>query len=375
MPGTDTRRSSPAVAGDAALAVVRLDSRGDGIAYVGRLLLAALTDLTGAPPALLQLAPSTTGRVSKRERARFAAALLRRQLMRSDAWWIFNHVGIARAQRIVPAFLRPPYAVFLNGVEAWDPEMSRDRLQTLSHAKTLIAISDHTAKRAREAHPALPPIQPCLLGLMPPDAPDGPPDHALLDRIAARSVLIVGRTSSAERYKGHDELLDCWSEVTRKIPAAQLVMTGAGDDLPRLRQKAAQLELRNVVFTGFVSNSTLTALRQRVRAFAMPSRGEGFGLVYLEAMRAGLPCIGSTVDAAVDVIVDGETGYLVDPGDRNALAGRIVALLSDPALCTALGTAGQRRYQTRFTYERFRERLRPILVNAFGEAPVTGGTG
>jgi glycosyltransferase involved in cell wall biosynthesis len=99
----------------------------------------------------------------------------------------------------------------------------------------------------------------------------------------------------------------------------------------------------------------------RIAVFAMPSAREGFGLVYLEAMRAGRPCIGSTSDAAGDIIVQGETGFLVDRADGPALSGAIVSLLTDGARRAAMGEAGRKRFEAHFTADRFAARFRDIL--------------
>ena len=88
----------------------------------------------------------------------------------------------------------------------------------------------------------------------------------------------------------------------------------------------------HVLFCGFLPARALAALWERVAVFAMPSAREGFGLVYLEAMRAGRPCIGSTSDAAGDIIVDGETGLLVDRANRSALAEALVTLLTNVSM-------------------------------------------
>jgi glycosyltransferase involved in cell wall biosynthesis len=81
-----------------------------------------------------------------------------------------------------------------------------------------------------------------------------------------------------------------------------------------------------------VSEATLHALYQRAAAYAMPASAEGFGLVYLEAMSHRLPVIASTADAAREIVVDGETGFLIAPDDRAALANRVVTLLTDESL-------------------------------------------
>jgi glycosyltransferase involved in cell wall biosynthesis len=87
--------------------------------------------------------------------------------------------------------------------------------------------------------------------------------------------------------------------------------------------------------------------------------------VYLQAMRLGLPCLGSRDDAAGDVIVDGETGLLVPHQDPEAIAGAIARLLTDEQMRRRMGEAGQRRFETTFSYPRFRARLAGILARAF----------
>ena len=93
----------------------------------------------------------------------------------------------------------------------------------------------------------------------------------------------------------------------------------------------------------------------------MPSRGEGFGLVYLEAMRAARPCIAARNGAATEIVVDGETGLLVDPLDPGEIAAAIGRLLGFPELARRLGQAGRRRYEQSFTLRNYRERLWPLL--------------
>jgi glycosyltransferase involved in cell wall biosynthesis len=93
----------------------------------------------------------------------------------------------------------------------------------------------------------------------------------------------------------------------------------------------------------------------------MPSRQEGFGLVFAEAMWWGLPCIGTTADAAGQVIAAGETGELVTYGDVPALSRALVKLLADPELVARMGEAGRRRARERFSYARFRADLLAAL--------------
>jgi phosphatidylinositol alpha-1,6-mannosyltransferase len=95
--------------------------------------------------------------------------------------------------------------------------------------------------------------------------------------------------------------------------------------------------------------------------FALPSRGEGFGLVYLEAMAHGLPCVGSIHDAAAEIVVDGETGLLVDSSDPRALRSGLARLLADADLRHRFGAAGRRRLRAEFSYSGFRTRVRDLI--------------
>lgn len=353
--------------GKPGLGVITLAPAGGGVAYLGRLTQRALADLSGTPPVTAELSPRKLGTVTPAEGTRFLLQLAAAQARGATDWWIFNHVGVARAQARLPGFVRRPYALWLCGVEAWEPDPGAGRLAAMRGAALRIAISRHTAARVAETHPQVGPVRVCPLALLPPEPPSGSVDADLLARIGPRAVAIVGRMAAAERYKGHDQLLECWPAVRDRIPGAQLVIVGAGDDADRLRAKAGELGIsESTLFTGFVSDATREAILARAAAFAMPSRGEGFGLVYLEAMKLGVPCVGSNADAAREVVADGETGFTVDPEDRDSIAAALVRLLGDAELARRLGDAGRGRYESIYTYERFRARFGAVLGEMFG---------
>ena len=177
-----------------------------------------------------------------------------------------------------------------------------------------------------------------------------------------RAALIVGRMWAEERGKGHDQLLETWPSVRRQVPDAELWIAGGGDDVARLVAKARDRGVADAVhFLGRVPDAELGALYRRASVFAMPSRQEGFGLVYAEAMWSGLPCIGTTADAASQVIVAGETGELVPYGDVAALGAALVGLLSDRERAARMGEAGRRRAREHFGYSRFRADLLAAL--------------
>jgi glycosyltransferase involved in cell wall biosynthesis len=166
-----------------------------------------------------------------------------------------------------------------------------------------------------------------------------------------------------ERGKGHDELIEVLPALKKYHPEVQLVFAGPGEDRGRLRRKARDYGVGEAVFLpGRVPNEELRRLYRQCYAFVMPSRQEGFGLVYLEAMNYGKPCVGCYDDGAEDIIRDGETGYLIrDPDDQNELLDTLRKLLGDPDGAQRMGKNGFELLHSRFTAEHFQERLQEAL--------------
>jgi phosphatidyl-myo-inositol dimannoside synthase len=173
--------------------------------------------------------------------------------------------------------------------------------------------------------------------------------------------LIVARMAAEERYKGHDLLLELWPRIQAEIPEATLVIAGDGNDRSRLTAKAGDLGLKEAVtFLGRVSDETLLALYRRCAVFVMPSPHEGFGLVFLEAMRAGTACIGG-VGATAEVIEHGVTGLIVDPRQPDRVREALLLLLRDSACRLRMGVAGAVRFARYFTAKQFQQRLLVLL--------------
>ncbi|MBE2268101.1 MAG: glycosyltransferase family 4 protein [Anaerolinea sp.] len=176
-----------------------------------------------------------------------------------------------------------------------------------------------------------------------------------------RVILMVGRMESSERYKGQDVLIQAMPYILERYPEAQLVLVGEGDDSNRLVNlaKAESVETQEHIFMlGFVPDDVLESLYSSCYLFAMPSRGEGFGLVYVEAMRWGKPCIASHIDAAQYIVQHEKTGLLVDnPTSSLDVASAILRLLSSPIVAEQYGVAGRLRAHNYYQYEQFRTRF------------------
>jgi len=293
--------------------------------------------------------------------ALLAAAAIAARQMRPETTVACSHLHLAPIARLMTLVAghgaRP--AIVLCGIEAWVPLRRLERW-ALS-ASDVAAISRHTIERFRSANPRLRSIdiRVCHPGL--------PATHAA-DSGSSSGALIVARMSAVERYKGHDALLDIWPQVLARHPDARLTVAGDGDDRPRLEARARERGLdRAVRFVGRVSDEALGALYGECRFFVMPSRNEGFGLVFLEAMRAGKACIGGT-GAASEIIEHGVTGLVVDPESRDDLAAAVERLSSDAATCARMGAAGRERFLSTFTDRHFRVRFAQIIAR---DAPAT----
>lgn len=142
------------------------------------------------------------------------------------------------------------------------------------------------------------------------------------------------------------------------VSEARLWIVGDGDLRPELEKLATASGCGDsVVFWGRVSESRKEELLRHCRCLAMPSRGEGFGLVYLEAMRLGRPCLVSLYDAGREVVNPPEAGLSVDPSVPDALAEALTRLLQSGREWTEWSRAGRCRYEARFKATDFQARL------------------
>jgi phosphatidylinositol alpha-1,6-mannosyltransferase len=247
-----------------------------------------------------------------------------------------------------------PVATFLLGVECWRPLSRRDR-SLVSRSDRLLPISQWTRDKFIAANPsfAKSAMTVCPLGVDSSGLVDATP-------VPGRA-LVVGRLWAEERYKGHDLLVDIWPAVQRACPNAHLVIVGDGDDRGRLEARVRDAGLAHAIrFAGLVSQDELRRHFAEAQVFVLPSEGEGFGIVFLEAMRAGRPCIAAR-GAAEEIVLDGTTGRIIQSRNGEALTRALTQLLRDQQLCELMGRAGRRRLEEQFSAAKFSQRLLEAL--------------
>jgi phosphatidylinositol alpha-1,6-mannosyltransferase len=144
-------------------------------------------------------------------------------------------------------------------------------------------------------------------------------------------LLTVSRISNEERYKGHDRVLAVLPDLLRSFPDLVYVVAGDGNGRELLQRFAREQGLEHHVrFIGRVSDADLPDLYRAADVFVMPSTGEGFGIVFLEAMRSGLGVVGGNGDGSMDPLRDGAAGYAVSCDDRVELLEAIRSALANP---------------------------------------------
>jgi phosphatidyl-myo-inositol dimannoside synthase len=258
--------------------------------------------------------------------------------------------------------------VAAHGIEIWKP-LSAVRRKALRRADIVTAPSSDTIQklRANQNVPAgrirqLPwPLDPdfCELSRRPevPQPPAGFPK--------GQTVLSVGRWAANERYKGADLLIQAAREISKEFPELHLVFVGPGDDLPRLMHMVRELGLGSTVhFFTELSRHQLAGCYAAADIFALPSTGEGFGLVFLEAMAFGKPVIGTKMGGIPDVVEDHREGLLIEP-TVHALSAALTKLLSNSACRSELGRRAKERVEREFTFGRFQQKLAEIISCEF----------
>ncbi len=323
----------------------------------GRVDSIVLNDLPGPDP---RLARYSTGSLGEHvgcdgRKLRFVVQTVR-LARRTDILICghLHHLAIAWLARLFNPRLQ--YDLVAHGIEVWRPYSWLER-RALSRARRILCVSEYTRHQMLRFHPALPPERLIVVPntLDPFISPDTHDPVAAVP-FAGPRILSVSRLTGADSYKGVDTLVEAMPLFRRDHPFAQLRIVGQGDDEPRLKELAAKLGIASaVVFTGPIDDETLRSEYATCDFFALPSRREGFGLVFLEAMTHGKACVGARAGGVPEVINE-SVGQLVEYGNIPDLAAAMADLVSHPRDSEVV-----RRHAAAFDFPAFRQRLAAAL--------------
>lgn len=294
-----------------------------------KVLLRTITDPTGPLPGKVELVREATG-----GKVHFALETMRAAGRRPDLIFC-GHVNLGPLASWASRRARAPFVAQVHGVDVWERPASGARAAALCRAAEVLSVSQFTVDRMREwcqLDPARFRVLPNMIDLAahsPAPRRSELVEHYGLD--GKRVLMTLARLDSRERYKGIDEVLEVLPTMLQTEPRLTYLVAGSGDDQERLRDKARALGLESVVrFLGYLPDGEKLDTLRLADAFVMPGSGEGFGIVYLEALACGVNVVGSCLDASEEALLGGELGAVVDPRDPECLQQGIFAALDAP---------------------------------------------
>ena len=241
-------------------------------------------------------------------------------------------IGMVPLAWLVARIKHAPFCCIIHGVDAWQPDHSRLVNRLIGHAHYVLAVSNYTQQRfiewsgmAEERVPVFPNCyDPQFYGVE-----DKPDDLLQRYHLQGKTVLMtLGRLAANEQYKGFDEIMEILPELSKKIPDMAYLIVGDGDDKKRLQDKAKTLGIADrMIFTGYIPEQEKADHYRLADAYVRPGRGEGFGIVYLEAMVCGIPTVASKLDGSRDALRNGQIGVLADPGDLQDVQQAVLKVL------------------------------------------------
>jgi phosphatidyl-myo-inositol dimannoside synthase len=300
-----------------------------------------------------------------RAKARFVlSAMIGARREARVAFAAHPHLAMAAAQM---KLLQPrlKMAVISHGVEVWQP-LPALRRKAFLKADVFLAPSSYTVEQIIQVQGAeraktkcVPwPLNPDFLELSEkPEALAVPSDFP-----KGLVVLAATRLAADERYKGVDLLIQAVAQLLPKVPSLYLVVVGTGDDLPRHQEMARRFGVsERVRFLQGLSSPEIAGCYSRCDIFALPSTGEGFGFVFLEAMAFGKPVLGAAAGGVTDIIRHEQNGLLASPNDFGQLVRSLDRLLTSKSLRFELGRKGAEIVRSKFQFDSFRGQLECIL--------------
>lgn len=282
---------------------------------------------------------------------------------------ILSHLNLLFVAALIRA-VNPGIKIFLfaHGIEIW-PKLSGWRTQMLRKIN-VIAVSNFTRNKVTEVH-GLDSAKVSVLNNALDPFYEFPTKFVkplkMLKRYRihplAPVLFTLTRLASSEKYKGYDSVIEAMPEFLQSYPDLQYLIAGKYDEAEKVRidKLIGKLKLQeHVHLLGFLDEIELTEHFLLADVFIMPSKKEGFGIVFIEAMASGLPVIGGNQDGTVDALRNGELGTLINPEDPESLKAAIRKHLENP-LDPMHRKKLQASCQVYFEFEHYTKTLRELL--------------
>lgn len=245
---------------------------------------------------------------------------------------VLSHINLAVVGLWIKR-LSPGTKVILlaHGIEVWR-ELNPTQKQFLEKADLVVAVSEFTRQRlaSQYALKQSVTINNCIDPFLPAPVTERPIIRQKLGFAADDFIILtVSRLTAKEVNKNYDKVLVSMEKLKPQIPNLKYLFVGKYEEAEkqRLEKKAAQMGLMNdVVFAGYIPDSDLSSYYNASDLYVMPSKKEGFGITFIEAMYFGLPVIGGNSDGSTDALLNGRLGLLVDPERQDEITAAIAKI-------------------------------------------------
>ncbi|MBZ9572244.1 glycosyltransferase family 4 protein [Patescibacteria group bacterium] len=279
-----------------------------------------------------------------------------------------GHVNIAPLALFAKYLLGKQYIIITHGIEVWDIK-SKIKKKAFKKAFLIVSVSHFTQSKIKQ-QVILKDNKFFLL----PNTVDvnrlqpKPKNLSLIKKYKLEGnkiILTVARLATTEKNKGYDKVIKALPYILKQIPNVKYLIVGRGDDIPRVKNLAVKLEVREkVIFTGFVSEKELPDYYNLCDVFVMPSKKEGFGIVFLEALACGKPVIAGKKDASREPLLDGELGILVDPDNVDEITNAIIRVLKKEVPERLLDSRYLRKRACEvYGFDKFKNRVRNLILS------------
>jgi phosphatidylinositol alpha-1,6-mannosyltransferase len=285
---------------------------------------------------------------------------------------ILSHVNLLSIGYFIKRF-SPKTNVHLiaHGIEIWR-KFPETKLKALKRLNKIISVSHFTAEKIKSIHGIDPNKIEILNNCLDPFYYF--PEHFnkpsyLLKRygLTEENIVLISlsRLSSSEKYKGYDNTIAILPQLVKKHPNLIYLLAGKYDEEEKIRidKLIAKHQIaKNIKVIGFVDEAEVSDHFLLSNIFVLPSKKEGFGIVFIEAMASGLSVIAGNKDGSVDALDNGRLGQLVDPDNLDQIESTLSKLLESPATHEQRIELQKRVFEV-FNYNKYTERIKNLILN------------
>ena len=253
-----------------------------------------------------------------------------KQLLHSDLI-VLGHINFFLIG-LLAIILRKKVIIIAHGIEVWEND-SLLKTFFLRKVNLILSVSEFTKNKLIKAHNVNDSKIKIFHNTLDPFYTNKYINNNKLEIIEKKNIILsVSRLNKEEKYKGYDTVIRCMPEIKREFGEVYYIIAGKADssEIERLNVLIKEVgQQGNVMITGEISEEEIVRYYNSANVFVLPSKGEGFGIVFLEAIYFGLPVVAGNKDGSSEPLLNGKLGKLIDPDNLKEISSAIIYFLSE----------------------------------------------